>query len=240
MAERTTVGAHRSRYESCPDVCGHLDNPGVALDALDTIDFSRRETTKDQARIEAELERMDLAGKIILHVGVGNSKLAERFASRVKLIDGLTIAPPEKARADSLGLPNYRVRLGNKYSRSLRLENRYDFIIDNNLAGFVCCKYHFYLMWNTYLDALRPDGKILTHQRGMDWTFADPRWRLGYDDLIALEAKLPVRVWRLGEKVYAIAKAATGSDPRRRARSRRPRVGIRRPARRGDASRRSP
>lgn len=223
MAEPTTVGAHRSSYESCPDVCDHLDNPGVALDALDSIDFSRRETTKDQARIEAELERMDLAGKIILHVGVGNSKLAERFASRVKLIDGLTIAPPEKARADSLGLPNYRVRLGNKYSRSLRLENRYDFIIDNNLAGFVCCKYHFYLMWNTYLDALRPDGKILTHQRGMDWTFADPRWRLGYDDLVALEAKLPVRVSRLGEKVYATAKAGTGSDPRRRARSRRPR-----------------
>jgi hypothetical protein len=157
----------------------------------------------------------------------------------VQLIDGLTIAPPEKARADSLGLPNYRVRLGNKYSRSLRLEHRYDFIIDNNLAGFVCCKYHFYLMWNTYLDALRPDGKILTHQRGMDWTFADPRWRLGYDDLVALEAKLPVRVSRLGEKVYAIAKAGTGSDPRRRARSR-PRVEIRRPARRGDASRRSP
>jgi len=239
MAERTTGGAHRSRYESCLDVCGNLDNPGVALDALDTIDFSRRETTKDQARIEAELERMDLAGKIILHVGVGNSKLAERFASRVKLIDGLTIAPPEKARADSLGLPNYRVRLGNKYSRALRLQNRYDFIIDNNLAGFVCCKYHFYLMWNTYLDALRPGGKILTHQRGMGWTFADPRWRLGYDDLVALEAKLPVRVSRLGEKVYAIAKAGTGSDPRRRARSR-PRVEITRPARRGDASRRSP
>jgi len=232
MAERTTGGAHRSRYESCLDVCGNLDNPGVALDALDTIDFSRRETTKDQARIEAELERMDLAGKIILHVGVGNSKLAERFASRVKLIDGLTIAPPEKARADSLGLPNYRVRLGNKYSRALRLQNRYDFIIDNNLAGFVCCKYHFHLMWNTYLDALRPGGKILTHQRGMDWTFADPRWRLGYDDLVALEAKLPVKVSRLTEAVYAIGKAEPAPEARLHIRSQRRRAGTARPVRR--------
>jgi hypothetical protein len=188
-------------------VCRNLDRPGVAQDAFAKIDFSRRDTTKDQARIEAVLETMDLAGKRLLHVGVGNSRLAERFAPRVARIDGLTIAPAEKARGDALALDNYRVDLANKYSRTLRLRRRYDFIIDNNLASFACCRYHFYLMLDTYLAALRPGGLILTHQRGMDWTFADPRWRLSYRDLAGLEAKLPVRVFRLTEAVYAIGKA---------------------------------
>jgi hypothetical protein len=208
----------RSPYQSCPDVCRNLDNPGVAGSRLDKVDFSGRETTKDQARIEAVLEEMDLAGKSLLHVGVGNSRLAERFAPRVARIDGLTIAPGEKARADALGLGNYRVDLANKYSRALRLRHRYDFIIDNNLASFACCRYHFYLMLDTYLAALRPGGLILTHQRGMDWTFADPRWRLTYEDLVGLEAKLPIRISRLTDAVYAIGKAAP--EPARRARSR--------------------
>src|SRR5437764_8596280 len=121
-------------------VCGKLDRPGIALANCFEIDYSRRQTSVDQARIEAWLGRTDLAGKTLLHVGVGNSSLAKGLAHRVVRVDGLTAHPNEKAHADSLRIPNYRVVLLNKHSRELfRLRGAYDFIIDNNLASFACC-----------------------------------------------------------------------------------------------------
>src|SRR5438067_152083 len=141
-----------SQYESCPEVCGRMDSPGLALDMPLWVDHTKDETTVDQARIEAQLDKLDLSGKTILHIGVGNSKVAQRFASRVNLIDGLTVSHNEKILADSLGIGNYTVYLLNKYSREfiLTIRTRFDFIVDNNLASFACCKYHFYLMLDNY------------------------------------------------------------------------------------------
>jgi hypothetical protein len=60
-------------------------------------------------------------------------------------------------------------------------------------------------MFDNYLWCLRPRGRILTDQRGMDWTVNnDPRWQLTLDDLVALEQRLPVRVDKLTDTVYAI------------------------------------
>jgi hypothetical protein len=117
------------------------------------------------------------------------------------------------------------------------LAGRYDFIVDNNLASFACCRYHVYLMLDTYLGALRPGGLILTHQRGMDWTFADRRWRLSYEDLAGLESKLPVRVSPLTEAVYAIGKAEPAPEAGPRVRGQRLRAGTGRPARRSPGRR---
>lgn len=194
-------------YESCIEVCGYLDTPGLALGFDQFVDYSNRETTVDQARIEAVLEHRVMAHHHLLHVGVGNSRLAERFAPRVAHIDGLTISEAEQAQAESLGLPHYRVMTCSKYSRELILHlspARYDFIIDNNLAGFACCKYHFYLMLDTYLWTLRPGGEILTDQRGMDWAYLDPAFILTFDDLKDLERKFPVQVRKLTDQVYVL------------------------------------
>jgi len=81
----------------------------------------------------------------MLHVGVGNSKLAQRFASRARRLDGLTVHQNEKTHADALGIPNYTVYVLNKYSPEFVsvLTKPYDVIIDNNLASFACCQYHF-------------------------------------------------------------------------------------------------
>lgn len=193
-----------SAYESCREVCGNFETPGVALDVPAQVDFSKRKTTYDQARIEDELDKLDLTGKNLLHVGVGNSQLAERFASRVNLIDGLTVSPNELARAASLGLPNYTVFLINKYGREFVMANRYDFVIDNNLAGFACCKYHFYSMLDRYVAVMTRGGKILTDQEGMDWTYGDPRWKMTYEDLVGLEARFPLRAARVTDQVYAL------------------------------------
>jgi hypothetical protein len=195
-----------SQYESCPEVCGKMESPGLALDMPLWVDHTKDETTVDQARIEAELEKMNLSGKNILHVGVGNSRFAQRFASRVTLIDGLTVSHNEKRLADSLKIGNYTVYFLNKYSREfiLTIRNRYDFIVDNNLASFACCKYHFYLMLDNYVWSLKSGGRILTDQQGMDWVIEDPRWRLNYQDLLALEKKFPVKAGRITDTVFSI------------------------------------
>jgi hypothetical protein len=195
-----------SQYESCPEVCGKMENPGLALDMPLWVDHTKEDTTVDQARIEAELDKMSLSGKNILHVGVGNSKFARRFANRVTLIDGLTVSHNEKTLADSIEISNYTVYLLNKYSREfiLMLRNRYDFIIDNNMASFACCKYHFYLMLDNYIWALKSGGRILTDQQGMDWVIEDSRWKLTFQDLLALENKFPVKAGRITDTVFSI------------------------------------
>ncbi|MFL6277591.1 MAG: hypothetical protein ACJ74G_20595 [Blastocatellia bacterium] len=195
-----------SPYESCTEVCGNLERPGLALDMPLWVDHTREETTIDQAAIEAQLARFDLGGKNLLHVGVGNSKFAGRFAGQVNLIDGVTVSRAEKAVADSQGIGNYAVYLLNKYSREfiLTIKNRFDFIIDNNMASFACCKFHFYLMLDNYVWSLKPGGQILTDQRGMDWVIEEPRWKLTYEDLQALAEKFPLRAARLSDTVFSM------------------------------------
>lgn len=196
-----------TRYDSCLDICGRLDHPGLATDMPIWVDHTREETTVDQASIEDALEGMNVRGRNILHVGVGNSRFAQRFAGRVRLVDGLTVSQPEKELADSLQIPNYTVYFLSKYSREFltTIKNRYDFVVDNNLASFACCKYHFFRMFDNYLWCLRPHGRILTDQRGMDWTVNnDPRWQLTFSDLVALERRFPVTVAKVTDTVYEI------------------------------------
>ena len=82
---------------------------------------------------------------------------------------------------------------------------RYDYIVDNNLASYACCKYHFHLMLDSYLACLRPGGRILTDQRGMDYSVGDDhRWRLSFDDLVALGDRFPIVAGRLTDTVYEL------------------------------------
>ena len=198
----------RLRYDDCAEVCDRLDHPGLATKIPRWIDHVDLATTVDQARIEDALAGIGLgAGEQILHVGVGNSRLAQRFAPQVRRVDGLTISGPEKARADSLGIANYTVHFLSKYSREflLTIEHEYDYVVDNNLASFACCKYHFHRMLDNYVWCLRPGGRILTDQRGMDWTVEDdPRWQLTYDDLVAVGARFSLAAARITDTVYAL------------------------------------
>jgi len=196
-----------SRFHDVREVCGKLDHPGLATDMPIWVDHTRDETTVDQARIEDALEGMELEGRRILHVGVGNSGFAKRFAPQVTLIDGLTVSEPEKALGDSLSISNYTVHLLSKYSREFLqvIGNRYDYVVDNNLASFACCKYHFYRMLDNYLWCMQPGARILTDQRGMDFTVEeDPRWQLTYDDLVALEELFPLEVAAVTDAVYEL------------------------------------
>ncbi|MGA7932758.1 MAG: hypothetical protein WCA35_04195 [Kovacikia sp.] len=196
----------KSGYLNCIEHCGNLETAGMALDQDALVDYSIVETTPDQIRIETVLKTLDWQGKNLLHVGVGNSQLAKNFASGLNLLNGLTVSVNEKNKADSLGLKNYRVYLISKYSRDLVLliSDKYDFIVDNNLASFACCKFHFYQMMDTYLWALKPGGQILTDQTGMNWFVGDPRWRLTYRDLVRMEKVFPIKVSKMTNSVYSL------------------------------------
>jgi hypothetical protein len=194
-----------SAYESCPEVCRNLERPGLGHDAPQMIDFSKRHTTVDQLSIENALDAMDLGGRSILHVGVGNASLGLRFHRRTARIDGMTIAENEQVHALATGTYD-KVFLINKYSRgmSCAVAGPYDFIVDNNLAGFACCRYHFYAMLDAYAAALADGGRVLTHERGMGWAYKDERWRLTVHDLVRLGDKFPFRTESLGDGVHAL------------------------------------
>ena len=193
-------------YATYKEFCGNLEKPEVHPNSA-AVDWTKQATTRDQIHIEAVLDTMAVTGAAILHVGVGNSKFAQRFASRVHRIDGLTVHQNEKTQADALGIPNYTVYMLNKHSREFVsvIVNTYDFIIDNNLASFACCKYHFAVLCENYLRALTSHGQILTCQIGMDAYHGDFGWVMTYADLLSLESKFPVHVAKLTDVVYAIA-----------------------------------
>ena len=186
-------------YATAPAVCGDLAQPGVTRISA-ALDWSREATTPDQRCIEAVLETRLVPGTALLHVGVGNAQLAQRFVHRVRRIDGLTMHPQEHIYATALGLPHYRVSVGNKYSPTVGtgLTPPYAWIIDNNLASFACCRAHFWIMCATYLCALAPHGQIVTCQIGMDAYQADYGWAMTYAELVNLEHRLPVRVSSTG------------------------------------------
>jgi len=193
-------------YATYKEFCGNLEQPWVTR-ISEAVDWTQQPTTRDQVCIEAVLDTMAVTDASILHVGVGNSKFAQRFASRALRIDGLTVHQNEKTQAEALGLPNYSVYVLNKYSPEFVsvITHMYDFIIDNNLASFACCKYHFSVMWENYLRALAPHGQILTCQIGMDVYHGAFGWVMTYADLVSLERKFPVHVLKMTDVVYAIA-----------------------------------
>ena len=102
-------------YDTYKEFCGKLEQPWVTR-ISEAVDWTQQETTRDQAHIEAVLDTMAVTGASILHVGVGNSRFAQRFASQARRIDGLTVHQNEKAHAEALGIPNYTVYVLNKCS----------------------------------------------------------------------------------------------------------------------------
>jgi hypothetical protein len=188
----------KRRFLSCSDHCGVTDLSCRAEQVLAkdyeghraggdlAFDWSAKHTTPDQFRIENELGRLQYAGTRTLHVGIGNSKFAERWHSEMAEVLGITIAPMEKRHADGLSLPNYSCFLMNKYDPAIAcLTEGLDFIVDNNPSFAACCKFHFFTMWNSYKMLLKPGGMVLTDTAGMEWVIpgGDLRWSLDDSDI---------------------------------------------------------
>lgn len=156
----------RAALHRCPTDCGVADPAGIYRD----VSFANQPTTPDQARIADVLATQLRPESRILHIGVGNSGLAVRFAPAIAHIEGITIVPDELTAAIALNLPNYRVTLLNKHSPSLaKLPGPFDVIVDNNPGSFACCRRHFGDMLHIYANLLSPTGQILTDERGANW-----------------------------------------------------------------------
>ena len=130
-----------------------------------------REITSDEFEIINFLEKSyDLKYKSILHIGIGNSFFAKKFFKNQ--IFGITVSHKEIDLANSLGLPNYKVLLCDKYSINFKKEFNhmgFDLIVDTNLKSYSCCQdsFNFY-MENLFLK-LNKKGILITSQNGMNW-----------------------------------------------------------------------
>jgi hypothetical protein len=121
-----------------------------------------RKVTKDQQAIEAYLSTRTNTNIRLLHVGIGSSSIAKKF-SDMCIIDGLTVVQGEKEYADNLKLSNYKTYIidKNDIDSLKKLPGNYDYIIDNDIAAYSCCKKHFEIMLETYDSLLSKSGEIL-------------------------------------------------------------------------------
>lgn len=110
--------------------------------------------------------------KNILHIGVGNSYLAEKLGKFNYKIDGITISKKELDFALKKKIKNYKVFLINKYSinflKFIKKKN-YDLIIDNNLKSYACCKKSFYFFFNNLNNSMCKNSYIFTSRKGLNW-----------------------------------------------------------------------
>jgi hypothetical protein len=200
--------AWRERFADLPRDCG-CASPGVE-DVEEWREWSHRETTPDQQRIEECLDALDLEGLSILHVGIGNSEFASRFSPRVRRIAGLTISPLEVRHGERLALANYRPMLRNKYAGGAEdLDLHFDIVIDNNPSSFACCRMHFLNMMTDYATWIRPNGMILTDRVGLGWVVSvpegNPRWSFDFEDWDTIGGFFGLNAARVTEYVYALA-----------------------------------
>jgi hypothetical protein len=199
---------HLSHWQDVPRDCAQTV-PGVGHGSDRVMDVSKRSTTADQQRIEAALDALLNPGARLLHVGVGNSSLAARFASRCEHVVGLTLRGAEKRHGDSLAIAGYSIEVLNKHSADLdALDGAFDFIVDNNLSGFACCIRHFELMLANYARLLLPGGLILTDRVGMQWTYHNGPMRLHYEDLETIARSFPFAAQRISGDVFALRRRA--------------------------------
>ena len=201
------------RFPELPFDCGRSEDPGIRF-SEELRDWSDKATTPDQRRMERYVDRYDLRQKRILHIGIGNSGLAQRFNRRVKEIVGTTIDEPEVEVARALRLSNYRFMLHNKFSsENDALEGAFDFILDNNPTSPCCCIRHLAALFELYAEKLAPDGQIVTDRQGLEWLpeESNPRWSFTFDDLDAAASVAGFSAFRVDSNVYVVSRSAPPS-----------------------------
>ena len=200
----------RTRFAELRLDCGDSLSPGVIY-SPELRDWSDKATTSDQARMERYIDRYDLRGARILHVGIGNSGLAKRFHARVGEIVGTTIDEPEMQVARALSLPNYSFVTHNKYSgQNEAVNGTFDFILDNNPTSPCCCIRHLAVLFEFYAEKLADGGQIVTDRQGLEWVpHGNPaRWGFDLDDLRAVGAVGGFSVFPMTNSIYVLARSA--------------------------------
>jgi peptidoglycan/xylan/chitin deacetylase (PgdA/CDA1 family) len=202
----------RGRFATARQHCTVDDNPGILPDPEWRI-WVAREPTHDQRNIERELHRFFGPDKSLFHVGVGNSELARNNHRYFRKITGITLDIEEQNFAEAFSIPNYKVFVQNKYSRSLaNCDYKFDVIVENSPGCFTCCLFHFCRLMVTYREMLREGGVLLSAEPGLSWSVEDdPTWWLSWKDWSNLAAALNLKAQRLSDLVYCMERQGTMS-----------------------------
>jgi hypothetical protein len=179
------LALYLERFPGVPIYCG--DEASVGLDDGDEVgSYALQDTTPDQLRLEDYVQSRCDPRSQILHIGLGNSRLAQRFCNSVLAIVGIAICKSEIDHALSCSIANYLPMLINKYSNTFAgaFGPDFDFVLDNNPTSFCCCYLHFCRMMTTYRRVLRKGGTIVTDRSGLAWVPAEahPRWSFDFAD----------------------------------------------------------
>jgi len=141
-----------------------------------------RTVTTDELDIIKFLDNnKDIKFKSVLHVGIGNSYFAKKFASRFN-ITGISISQKEITKGKAMNLKNYQAYLIDKYSTQFKDfldKNTFDLIIDTNLKSYACCQETFEFMINNIFQSINPNGMLITSINGMRW-FKDLKPKLSF------------------------------------------------------------
>jgi hypothetical protein len=200
---------HALRFAELPFDCGNAVDPGVVY-SEDLRDWSDKATTPDQARMENYIDRYDLRNKRILHIGIGNSGLAQRFHRRVAQIVGTTIDEPEIKVARARAISNYDFVIHNKFlGQNAAVTGKFDFILDNNPTSPCCCIRHLAVMFDFYCEKLTAGGQIVTDRQGLEWVpnGHNRRWSFSFDDLSAVAATAGLSAYRTNRTVYVLSRS---------------------------------
>ncbi len=136
-----------------------------------SLNYSEKETTGSQKKVETYLQKINTEGKTILLVGIGNSKFVSLFGGK-NIIDGISINVHEINKGKKAGYRN--LWLFNKYDPKLfPLLSTYDIIVDVNPKSFACCLYHFWSYMRNILSRLKPGGKFYSSEDGLNWVQTD-------------------------------------------------------------------
>jgi hypothetical protein len=130
-----------------------------------------RKTTKDLLRIQNYILQ-DERELTVLQIGTGNSSFYMNARSHLKKLVSITIVQEEIEYAKQISSSDfgnmYKVKFENKYSGDLSaLGGSFDYIIDNDLSSYACCKKHFFEMLSEYKKILAKEGCILIGLDGL-------------------------------------------------------------------------
>jgi len=130
-----------------------------------------RKTTRDLKLIIQYLLN-DPRSFNLFQAGIGNSDLFIKTRHKLDSFVGITIVEDEArlARNCQRTGAQYEVILGDKYLFDYsHLKGKFDFIVDNDLSSYACCKFHFEQMLKSYQSILQEEGKLLVGLKGLGY-----------------------------------------------------------------------
>ena len=187
--------------QSGPENCGYKD----AMQRQRPRDWDKRPPTIDELLLEASLKKSSLQNSSLLHVGIGNSRLASRLSSFCRHITGVTTEETERATAMGLGFENYQPVVCNPYSEEFRTHlplDAYDIIVDTEFAAEPCCQLHWKRLMRNYLELLAPKGSLVTTEK-LDGSRTGA-WAPSESDLVSLADQFGMCVTRTAFGVYTL------------------------------------